>query len=491
MGLLNFVPLVLALLLLAPVALSPVSRTAYRTVTRVALQAFGTYVQTSGRRRSKRSDLLRPAHVGETYRLYASKTWVYATLAAVTGSILGVYLVGLVLAVLTVSPETIRETLPSLLGFLSNVLSVPALTVGELFVLLLFSSATVGLLGGATTYWLRWETPSHRGSARAIRIDASLARTVAFVYALSRSGMAFPEIMRTLARNRDVYGEAAEEVAVGVKAMDLFGLDMLTAIRQMSRQSPSEKFEEFGENLASVLQSGQSLPSYLHEQYERYRQDAKAEQEAFLELLATLAEGYVSLFVVSPLLFITILVVIGLMGVADTLSFLHLMAYLLIPLGNVGFRRLPRQHHGIATYQPGRTRTDRKRLDRRSPGGRPGRGASRERRWSCDDERRATGNVRPVQKRQERPRRPLPNRAREAGCGALPDDTARSPVRTRSSRPRSRGGNRHARVCGRRGGAGRAVRLGDVRRRPGTQAPASRRWFRTCSTGSPASTRRG
>jgi archaeal flagellar protein FlaJ len=179
--------------------MSPVSRTAYRTVTRVALQAFGTYVQTSGRRRSKRSDLLRPSHVGETYRLYASKTWVYATLAAVTGSILGVYLVGLVLAVLTVSPETIRETLPSQLGFLSNVLSVPALTVGELFVLLLFSSATVGLLGGATTYWLRWETPSHRGSARAIRIDASLARTVAFVYALSRSGMAFPEIMRTLA----------------------------------------------------------------------------------------------------------------------------------------------------------------------------------------------------------------------------------------------------------------------------------------------------
>ncbi|WP_227354732.1 type II secretion system F family protein [Haladaptatus salinisoli] len=337
MGLLNYVPLVLALLLLAPVVLSPVSRTAYRTVTRVALQVFGTYVQASGRRRSKRSDHLRAAHVGETYRLYASKTWMYAALAAVAGSVLGVYLVGLVLAVLSVSPETLRGTLPARLGFLSNVLAVPTLSAGELFVLLLFSSATVGLLGGATTYWLRWETLSHRGSARARRIDASLARTVAFVFALSRSGMAFPEIMRTLARNRDVYGEAAEEVAVGVKAMDLFGLDVLTAIRQMSRQSPSEKFEEFGENLASVLQSGQSLPGYLREQYERYQRDAKAEQEAFLELLATLAEGYVSLFVVGPLLFITILVVVGLMGVADTLSFLQLMTYLLVPLGNVGF----------------------------------------------------------------------------------------------------------------------------------------------------------
>jgi flagellar protein FlaJ len=149
--------------------------------------------------------------------------------------------------------------------------------------------------------------------------------------------MGMPAIMRTLARNRDVYGEAAEEIAVGVKAMDLFGLDVLTAIKQMSRQSPSEKFEDFGENLASVLQSGQSLPAYLSEQYERYQRDAKAEQEAFLELLSVLAEGYVSLFVVGPLLLITILVIMGLMGVADTLSFLYLMAYLLIPLGNVGF----------------------------------------------------------------------------------------------------------------------------------------------------------
>ncbi|WP_458185426.1 hypothetical protein [Haladaptatus sp. NG-WS-4] len=193
MGFVNFVPLVFALLLLTPVALSPVSRTAYRIVTRVALQVFGTAVQTDGRRRSKRSQLLRAAHVGETYRPYASKTWVYATLAAVSGSILGVYLISLVLTVLSVSPETVRETLPARFEFLSNVISVPSLSAGELFVLLLFNSATVGLLGGVTTYWYRWERLSYQGNVRARRIDASLARTVAFIYALSRSGIAFPK----------------------------------------------------------------------------------------------------------------------------------------------------------------------------------------------------------------------------------------------------------------------------------------------------------
>ncbi|WP_433628200.1 type II secretion system F family protein [Halomicrococcus sp. NG-SE-24] len=262
---------------------------------------------------------------------------MYAGLAAVAGSVVGVYLVGLVLAVLSVSSATLRETLPSRLGFLANLHAVPTLSMSELFVTLLFSSATLGLAAGGLTYWLRWATLSHRADVRERRIDASLARTVAFVYALSRSGMAFPEILRTLARNRAVYGEAAEEVEVAVKAMDLFGLDMLTAIQQMAQQSPSEKFEDFAENLTSVLQSGQSLPSYLHDQYERYQEDAEAEQEAFLELLATLAEGYVSLFVVGPLLLVTLLVIVGLMGIAETLEFLHLMTYLLVPLGNVGF----------------------------------------------------------------------------------------------------------------------------------------------------------
>jgi archaeal flagellar protein FlaJ len=337
MGLSNFVPLVLALLLLAPVALSPLSTTAYRTVTRFSLRTFGSYVVESGRRRKRREETLRAAHVGETYCLYASKTWVYATFTAISGSIIGVYVAGLALAVLSVSPEALRANLPAQVEFLANLVAVPSLTLGQLFFLLSFSSGTVGLLGGLLTYWLRWELPSYRGNERARKIDSSLPRTVAFIYALSRSGMGTPAILRTLARNRDVCGEAAEEIAVGVKAMDLFGLDVLTAIEQMSRQSPSEAFEDFGENLASVLQSGRSLPEYLSEQYERYQRDAKAEQEAFLELLSVLAEGYVSLFIVGPLLLITVLVIAGLMGVADTLSFLYLMTYLLVPLGNVGF----------------------------------------------------------------------------------------------------------------------------------------------------------
>ncbi|MFC7080650.1 type II secretion system F family protein [Halorussus caseinilyticus] len=333
----GFLPLLAVLALAVPVALAPVSREADRFVTRTALTAFGGWVSDHGRRRDERKRLLQAVHVGQTYRMFAAKTLLYAGLAAVVGSVLGVYLVAGVLAILRISPEAMRAVLPTQLHFLAGLLVFPDLSAGQLFAILLTSSGTLGVASGGLTYWIRWENLSYRANARERKIDESISRTVAFVYALSRSGMAFPEIMRTLARNRSVYGEAAEEIAVVVKAMDYAGLDMLSAIERLADRTPSEKFGEFADNLASVLQSGQSISSYLEGQYERYQEDAEAQQEAFLELLGTLAEGYVSVFVVAPLLFITILVIMGLMALGDTLPLLRMLTYFAIPLANVGF----------------------------------------------------------------------------------------------------------------------------------------------------------
>jgi len=334
---LEYLPLALVALVGVPLAVAPLTRRGDRALARAALALFDGWVAERGRRSRERRELLYAVHSADTYRTYASKTLLYAALVALAGSVLGVYVAAGVLALFEIPPETMRATLPQQLWFLADLLVFPNLSLGELFTLLAFSSATLGVAGGAVTYWVRWENLSYRANARTRQIDESVARTVAFFYALSRSGMAFPEIMRSLARNRSVYGETAEEVAVAVKSMDYAGLDMLSAIERLADRTPSQTFREFSDNLASVLQSGQSIPAYLDDQYERYREDAEAEQESFLELLATLAEAYVSVFVVAPLLFITILVIMGLMALGDTLPLLRVIAYVAVPLANVGF----------------------------------------------------------------------------------------------------------------------------------------------------------
>ncbi|WP_129115131.1 type II secretion system F family protein [Halegenticoccus tardaugens] len=303
---------------------------------RVALAAFGEYVAAGGSRTNRQRGRLRAAHVGTTHRLYAARALLFSGLFGLAGSLFGAYLAAWGLRTLAVSEESIRRALPEALGFVAGVARIPDLAAGELFVLLLCSSATVG--GGLAVgcYWAHWALLDQRTAARAGRIESTLPRTVAFVYALSRSGTTLPRVLSTLAANRRAYGEAAEEFAVAVREMNALGTDAPTALSRMARRTPSDELAEFAENLASVLGSGRSLSSFLRARYDRYAEEAEARQEQYLELLSVLAEVYVTALVAGPLFLVTVLAVIGLV-LSDTLSFLRFVVYAALPLATAGF----------------------------------------------------------------------------------------------------------------------------------------------------------
>ncbi|MDS0474325.1 type II secretion system F family protein [Natrinema sp. 1APR25-10V2] len=332
----TLVPLVIALLLCSPVAVARYVDRVDRALTRVAVRSFGSHVDVFASVHPDRRAALRAAHVPTTDREYGSRTLLSAAIAALVGSILGVYAVWGLLTVLSVGPETMRAALPGPLGFLAALGGLPSLSAGELAVLFAFSALTLGAVAGAGTYWFRWWYPGYVAAARARRIEAGLPSTVAFVYALSKSGMAFPNVVRVVADQEDTYGEPAAEFSVAVQQMDTFGTDVVTALQTMGRRSPSPQFREFTENLVSVLQSGQGLSDFLERQYQEYREEAESQREGILELLATLAEGYVTVLVAGPLFLITILVVIGI-AAGDTFGELQALVYLLLPLANLGF----------------------------------------------------------------------------------------------------------------------------------------------------------
>jgi flagellar protein FlaJ len=332
---LAYLPLVVVFAALIALSLAPFVTSIDRFVSRVSLAAFGSFARRRKPANPKQVAALRGAHVGQTYRQYAARTLAYASIAALTGAILGVYLVAGLLVFLGNTPPGVQQQFPAAVQGLFAT-SPDAFTLAELFGIFLLSGATFGVLGAFATYQVRWLLPKYEAGERSRRIDASMERTVAFMYALSRSGMALPEVLRILARNREVYGESAREMSVVVKDVDMYGSDILRALQRLGQRTPSDELSEFAENLTSVLQSGQQLPRFLKQQYDYYAEEAEAQQDQFLELLATLAEAYVTLFVAGPLFLITILVVIGL-TMGGTLNFLRVTAYVLIPIATVGF----------------------------------------------------------------------------------------------------------------------------------------------------------
>jgi flagellar protein FlaJ len=302
-------------------------------VDRFARVMFGRFVSADDERERQ----IEAAFIQTTYRTYAAKTLLFTLLGLVAGAITGAYLLAGVLVVfepVVRAMSQLPRTMTRPLGITPNFTLV--LSSSARWLILLLGGAIIGAITGVLAYVFRWQLPSNTAAVRRRSIDAGLPRTTAFMYALSRGGMEFPQIIRILGRNREVYGEGASEMSVVVREMDLFGRDMITALRRMSQRTPSEQFKTFTENLTSVLQSGSDLPAFFKNQYERFREEAEDRQDEILEFLATIAEAYVTILVAGMLFLITILLVFGL-TTTNTISGLRLMIYVMMPLGNAGF----------------------------------------------------------------------------------------------------------------------------------------------------------
>jgi len=304
-----------------------------RAVARTARVLFGRFVSEN----ADRQRTIQAAYVDTTYRTYAAKTLLFTALALVGGAAGGAYLGAGLLAVL----EPLLRLVAQLPDAISGSLGLRpdfrlVLSGGTRWAIVLGGGLVTGVLLAIGAYAFRWKLPESHAEVRRRSIEEGLPRTTAFMYALSRGGVGVPDMFRTLGENKAVYGEPARELTVATREMDLFGTDMITAVRRMTRRTPSEQFKTFGENLASVLQSGSSLSAFFREQYDRFQAEAEERQQELLEFLATIAEGYVTVLVAGMLFLITILMVFGL-TTTDTLWLIQLMAYLVIPLANAGF----------------------------------------------------------------------------------------------------------------------------------------------------------
>ena len=300
-----------------------------RALDRIAMLIFRRFISEN----QEQQQLIEAAYIEKTYRSYAAKTLLFASMAFVTGAVLGTYAV----AALFVFLGSVTELL---FGSFGIDLLLSARTRDVLFISV--SSLVFGGLGAGISYGFRRWLPSSTAQVRQRSIDEGLTRTTAFMYALSRGGMEFPQILRTLTDNQDIYGETAREMSVAVREMDMFGRDMITALRRMSDRTPSDQFRAFSGNLTSVLQSGSELSAFLNTQFERFRSESEQRQEGLLELLSSIAEAYVTVLIAGMSFFITILFIFGL-TIADTLTLLQLIIYILIPALNIGFALLVQQ----------------------------------------------------------------------------------------------------------------------------------------------------
>lgn len=218
------------------------------------------------------------------------------------------------------------------IGVLGPLLSEFIPTVASAFIglfigLLAFPGLTAGIFIGV---------PWYRAGERKRRINATMPFAITFMYALSRGGMDFIEILETLSDSEDAYGEVAREVQPLVREMDLFATDFQRALRNAGFRTPSQQYEDFMDDLISVFDSGANLTNFLEQAAEESREQAAREQQNFIQVLELMGEVYVTVFVAGPLFLIIITVVMSMLGGGGG-GQLYGIIYGLLPVMNVGF----------------------------------------------------------------------------------------------------------------------------------------------------------
>ena len=270
---------------------------------------------------------LNQARFGVTYDVYLAKWTRYALGATVVGLVLGVLLT-VQLASMGAFEFVGTMGLPEPLG--STVYSLRAAIAGSLL-----TGTLAGVLGGGvgvgSYYYPRFVMDTRRRS-----IDVLLPHAIVYMYALSYGGMNTFEVIREIAEAEEVYGSVSDEFDMIVRDVELFGNDLFTALRDARNLTPSDNLEQFLDDLLSVLDSGSDVTNFLESESETYMENARQEQEDFLETLSIMSEVFVVAFVAAPLFLIVTLIVISLLG-SDSLGLLYLLVYVFLPAGMVLF----------------------------------------------------------------------------------------------------------------------------------------------------------
>ena len=168
---------------------------------------------------------------------------------------------------------------------------------------------------------------------RRTKIELDLPYAISYMQALSTTMPPY-EMIHKVYEEHDMFGEISREFGMIVRDVELFGDDLITAMRNLQHTTPSPHLRDFLNDLSIVFDSGGDVSSYLGAKTEYYRDQARQELELVLKTIEIMAEVYVSAFVAGPIALIIMIVAQGMTNSQGMEWILPLM-YIIIPAGAI------------------------------------------------------------------------------------------------------------------------------------------------------------
>lgn len=291
---------------------------------RVAFKLLGSY---AGKKRDAYSQLrndLVTARMKVPFEVYLSTAYLSSVIAGLVAAVL----LGIVTYLLNI-PSMIKYqgAVPDFM----LVISQYSLIIGTILAVVI----SLAVVGGIT-FLIFLIYPSMIAGNRRRNIDATLPYAINYITAMSTAGIPPAEIFRQLGSS-PMYGESAVEARFVAMEIDLFGKDLIDALRLISATTPSLRMKEFLQGAMGCISAGSSLTEYFRTKAEQYSLENRQSQKLFLDTLGLISESYVTAMVAGPLFLIILQSIMTILSQSTQPMMLYVIIYMIIPFGSLMF----------------------------------------------------------------------------------------------------------------------------------------------------------
>jgi len=173
-------------------------------------------------------------------------------------------------------------------------------------------------VGGALFTWALsvvgfYLYPVYRADKHKRELDDELPFTTGYMAILASAGVSPEKIFYSIS-TLNVPLAASSEARDIIKNINLFGLDVISALEKASSRTPSEKLRDMIEGIISTIHTGGNLGAFLREKFKTAMKLKRLSLKKYSDSLAVLSEVYVTILLTGPLLLVIMLSVMSVLG---------------------------------------------------------------------------------------------------------------------------------------------------------------------------------
>ena len=190
----------------------------------------------------------------------------------------------------------------------------------------------------AATFLFVYLYPSLEKKSLETKINRELPFAAIHMSSISGSMIEPSKIFNIIISTKE-YPNLEKEFIKLQNEINIYGYDLVTALRNRSFNSPSRKLADLFNGLATTITSGGNLPEFFKERSQTLLFEHRLEMEKQLKTAETLMDIYISVVIAAPMVLMLVLMMMRIsgLGIALSPSMISLVMILAVSLVNIFF----------------------------------------------------------------------------------------------------------------------------------------------------------